>query len=175
MRDSLKRERNIGITVTSNVEFLSYQSSFILLIGRFKLSEEHLNAESDEEAGDNNEKMEEDNYRGKSLDFKFDADVMQDQRILDTDAVIRFGSRPPSDNLNTDDPYATPNCAEEGVQSDNWQFQNANRIKQKIKRIIRRELDSDDMMSEEESTKVTTYRHLCLRHFSVYLCEKLKR
>lgn len=111
--------------------------------------------------------MEEDDYRGKSLDFKFDADVMQDQRILDTDAVIRFGSRPPSDNLTADDPYATPDCAEEGVQSGNWQFQNANRIKQKIKRIIRRELNLDDMMSEEEATKVITYRHLCLRQCSV--------
>lgn len=115
---------------------------------------EQLNVDS--EVVENNDMMEEDYDRGKTLDFNFDADVMQDQRILDTDAVIRFGSRPPSDNVNPDDPYATPSCAEEGVQSGNWQFQNPNRIKKKIKRIIRRELNSEDVMSEEEATKVIT-------------------
>ena len=115
---------------------------------------EQLNVDS--EVVENNDMMEEDYDRGKTLDFNFDADVMQDQRILDTDAVIRFGSRPPSDNVNADDPYATLSCAEEGVQSGNWQFQNPNRIKKKIKRIIRRELNSEDVVSEEEATKVIT-------------------
>lgn len=111
--------------------------------------------ESDEDADENSETDEgEDDNKGNSLDFKFDADVMQDQRILDTDDVIRFGSRPPLDYLSTDDPYATPRCAEEGIQSGDWQFQNPNRIKQKIKRIIRRELNREDVMSEEEATKV---------------------
>ena len=93
----------------------------------------------------------EDHCGGKSLDFKFDADFMQDQRILDTDTVIRFDSRSLAFN---DDEDANPNCADEGVQSGNWQFQNANRIRQKIKRIIRRELNREDVMSDEEATKV---------------------
>ena len=96
----------------------------------------------------------EDHCGGKSLDFKFDADFMQDQRILDTDTVIRFDSRSPAFNDDDDDDDENPNFADEGVQSGNWQFQNANRIRQKIKRIIRRELNREDVMSDEEAAKV---------------------
>lgn len=82
---------------------------------------------------------------------------MQDQRILDTDAVLRFESNPSSDHLlSTDDPYETPSLTEGDVQNGSWQFQNPNRIKQKIKRIIRRELNRDDAMSEEDAAKVIT-------------------
>ena len=132
--------------------------SLSLLTGRYKLSQEHLNVDSDEEADEIDDDREEDRAnKGKSRDFDFDADVMQDQRILDTDAVMRFESSPPSDHLlSTDDPYETPSFTEEGVQNGSWQFQNPNRIKQKIKRIIRRELNREDMMSEEEASKVIT-------------------
>lgn len=129
-----------------------------LLTGRYKLSQEHLNVDSDEEDDEINDDREEDHAnKGKPRDFDFDADVMRDQRILDTDAVMRFESNPSSDHLlSTDDPYETPSFTEGDVQNGSWQFQNPNRIKQKIKRIIRRELNRDDAMSEEEATKVIT-------------------
>ena len=129
-----------------------------LLTGMYKLSQEHLNVDSDEEADEINDDSEEvDANRGKPRDFDFEADVMQDQRILDTDAVLRFESNPSSDHLlSTDDPYETPGFTEGDVQNGSWQFQNPNRIKQKIKRIIRRELNRDDAMSEEDAAKVIT-------------------
>lgn len=129
-----------------------------LLTGRYKLTQEHLNVDSDEEADEINDNSEEvDANRGKPRDFDFEADVMQDQRILDTDAVLRFESNPSSDHLlSTDDPYETPGFTEGDVQNGSWQFQNPNRIKQKIKRIIRRELNRDDAMSEEDAAKVIT-------------------
>ena len=114
--------------------------------------------DSDEEVDENNNDNEDDDAnRGKPRDFDFDADVMQDQRILDTDAVLRFESNPSSDHLmSTDDPYETPSFTEGDVQNGSWQFQNPNKIKQKIKRIIRRELNRDDAMSEEDASKVIT-------------------
>ena len=129
-----------------------------LLTGSYKLSQEHLNVDSDEEADENNDdSVDVDANRAKPRDFDFDADVMQDQRILDTDAVLRFEYNSSSDRLlSTDDPYETPGFTEGGVQNGNWQFQNPNRIKQKIKRIIRRELNRDDAMSEEDASKVIT-------------------
>ena len=126
--------------------------------GSYKLSQEHLNVDSDEEADENNDdSVDVDANRAKPRDFDFDADVMQDQRILDTDAVLRFESNSSSDRLlKTDDPYETPGFTEGDVQNGNWQFQNPNRIKQKVKRIIRRELNRDDAMSEEDASKVIT-------------------
>lgn len=144
-----------------------YCFSRSLLTGTYKLSQEHLNVDSDEEADEDNDNSEDlDANRGKPRDFDFDADVMQDQRILDTDAVLRFESNSSADHLlSTDDPCETPNFTEGDVQNGSWQFQNPNRIKQKIKRIIRRELNRDDAMSEDEASKV--HRRLCLRHYSI--------
>ena len=121
--------------------------------------------DSDEEADEGNDNSEDlDANRGKPRDFDFDADVMQDQRILDTDAELRFESNPSSDHLlSTDDPHGTPNYTEGDVQNSSWQFQNPNRIKQKIKRIIRRELNRDDAMSEDEASKVVTQISLIYR------------
>lgn len=114
--------------------------------------------DSNEEADDINDVSEEvDDNRRKRRDFDFDADVMQDQRILDADDVMRFESNPSADHLsNTDDQYDTPSFTEGDVQNGSWQFQNPNRFKQKIKRIIRRELNRDDAMSEEDASKVIT-------------------
>jgi len=125
--------------------------------------------DSDEEADEINDNSEDvDANRGKPRDFDFDADVMQDQRILDTDAVLRFESNPSSDHLlSTDDPYETPNFTEGDVQNGSWQFQNPNRIKQKIKRIIRRELNRDDAMSEEDASKVIRRMSLSQLLFSI--------
>ena len=128
---------------------------FSLLTGRYKLSQEHLNEDEADEINDDS--VEVIANRAKPRDFDFDADVMQDQRILDADDVMRFESNPSSDHLlSTDDPYESPGFTEGDVQNGSWQFQNPNRIKQKIKLIIRRELNRDDVMSEEEASKVIT-------------------
>ena len=149
-----------GISVTGIEVFERDQTfhSFSLLTGIYTLGQEHLNVDSDEDTDEINDDSEDvDANRGKPRDFDFDADVMQDQRILDTDAVFRFESNPPSDQLlSTDDRYETPSFTEGDVQNGNWQFQNPNKIKQKIKRIIRRELNRDDAMSEEDASKVIT-------------------
>jgi len=128
------------------------------LTGTYKFSQERLNEDSNEEADDINDVSEEvDDNRRKRRDFDFDADVMQDQRILDADDVMRFESNPSADHLSsTDDQYDTPSFTEGDVQNGSWQFQNPNRIKQKIKRIIRSELNRDDAMSEEDASKVIT-------------------
>ena len=88
-------------------------------------------------------------------DVRFEAYVMQDQRTLDTDDdIIRFHDRPPDRNTDSLHTTRTSKGAEGGIQGGGWQFQNPNRIKKKIKQIIRRELDRQDVMSEEEAAKV---------------------
>ena len=91
----------------------------------------------------------------KPPDVRFEAYVMQDQRILESDDdIIRFHNRLPdvnSDNLNT---TRSPDGAEGGLQGGGWQFQNPNRVKKKIKQIIRRELDRQDALNEEEAAEV---------------------
>ncbi|PFX30307.1 NFX1-type zinc finger-containing protein 1 [Stylophora pistillata] len=111
--------------------------------------------EGDKEGGGNNKEGEgEFVNRGRSANFQFDADVLQNQRILETDEVTRFDRESPSSHLNTNDTYDFPVCANEGASSGNWQFQNSKRINQKIKRIIQRELQREDMMSKEEASEV---------------------
>ena len=91
---------------------------------------------------------------------------MQDQRILETDEVTRFGRESSLSHLNTNntsDECEFPMCAHEGASRGNWQFQNSKRIKQKIKRIIQRELQREDVMSEEEASEVISQTELvCL-------------
>ena len=83
----------------------------------------------------------------KSPSFKFDVDVLEEQRILESDELIRFDTSPVSDEMRETSSAATPS---EG----GFQYQNARRIRQKIKNIIRKELKKDDMMSEDEANQV---------------------
>ena len=123
-----------------------------------------LDVETDEEKDESNESEEDEgreDERGhrsqewKSPSFKFDADVMEDQRILKTDEVIRFDAGP-LDEAISDDLYAIPRATEGDSHSGGWQFQNAHRIRKKIKKILRKELNREDMMSSEEATEVTS-------------------
>lgn len=131
----------------------------------FKGSNEGLlDVETGEEAYDSKESEEDEGLEVESRDktmewkspgFKFDADVMEDQRILETDEVIRFDTGP-LDEAISDDLYAIPRAIEGGARSGGWQFQNAHRIRKKIKEILRKELNQEDMMSSEEATEVTS-------------------
>lgn len=66
---------------------------------------------------------------------------------MESDELIRFDTRPASDGMREISSTATPS---EG----GFQYQNARRMRQKIKDIIRKELKKDDMMSEDEATQV---------------------
>lgn len=116
-----------------------------------------MTVETSEETGESNypekggelqegEKVQEWTFPG----FTFDANVLEDQRILDTDEIIKFDAR----SLNETSSDVAPRGADGGAQSGGWQFQNAHRIRKKIKEIIRKELNRKDMMSKEEAAEV---------------------
>ena len=79
---------------------------------------------------------------------------MQDQRILDDDLdVVRFGDKrsETETKMNSPDTTGASGCSRGG----GWQFQNPSRIKQRIKQRIQRELNSQDVMSDEEANQVS--------------------
>ena len=128
---------------------------FIGILNSF--SEEHPTLKTDEEMDESSdledEREEEKGNNGqewKSPGFTFEADAMEDQRILDTDEVVLFGPRP-LDEVSSD---VTPKGAERRGHIGGFQFQNAHRIREKIKEKIRRELKRDDMMNKDEATQV---------------------
>ena len=90
---------------------------------------------------------------GRVPDVRFDAFVMQDQRILDDDLdVIRFNDQRSETETKMDSPDTTcAGCSRSG----GWQFQNPSRIKQRIKQRIQRELNSEDVMSDEDANQVS--------------------
>lgn len=106
-------------------------------------------AEEEEEDSDRKDEARESNTgtKWKSPSFKFDVDVLEEHRILESDELIRFDTSPVLDGMRETSSAATPS---EG----GFQYQNARRIRQKIKNIIRKELKKGDMMSEDEVIQV---------------------
>lgn len=91
----------------------------------------------------------------KPPDVRFEAYIMQNQRILETDDdIVRFHDRLPDANADSLNTTRSPDGAEGGLQGGGWQFQNPSRVRKRIKQIIRRELDRQDALSEEEAAKV---------------------
>ena len=85
-------------------------------------------------------------------DVLYEADVMQDQRLLDNDHVRVFGSksvRLKGARLKVVDPFAFA-----GGSDDGWQVQNANRLKKRLKRTIIQELSKKDVMPDERAKMV---------------------
>ena len=108
--------------------------------------------EADEEPSENGEDRGiNTDQKWKSASFKFDADVLEDQRILETDEVIQFNPRPWSDEPNTE---ATSSGTEMRAEWGSFQYQNARLMRKKIKDIIRKELKKDDVMTKEEAAQV---------------------
>ena len=83
----------------------------------------------------------------------YEADAMQDQRILDIDDVRVFGSKGVSGKggrLRVVNPFAFS-----GVTEDGWQIQHPERLKKKLKRIIVQELSRKDAMPNDRAKAVS--------------------
>ena len=105
-------------------------------------------AEGEEAEEEGEEEEEEDENR----DVLYEADVMQDQRILDVDDVKVFGSKAvpgKGGKLRIVNPFAFS-----GVTEDGFQFQKPDRLKKKIKRIMVFELSRKDVMPDERAKAV---------------------
>ena len=85
-------------------------------------------------------------------DVLYEADVMQDQRLLDNDEVRVFDPKSTGlkgARLKVVDPFAFA-----GVSDDGWQVQNADRLKKRLKRTIIQELSKKDIMPDERAKMV---------------------
>ena len=84
----------------------------------------------------------------------YEADAMQDQRVLDTDdarvfiakSVVGKGKR-----LKVVDPF--PFGGE--IDADGWQVQKADKLKKKMKRTIIQELSRKDVMPDDRARIVS--------------------
>jgi len=105
-------------------------------------------AEAEGEEAEEEEEEEEENP-----DVLYEADVMQDQRMLDIDEVKVFGSTAvpgKGGKLRIVNPFAFS-----GVTEDGFQFQKPDRLKKKIKRIMVFELSRKDVMSDDRANAVS--------------------
>ena len=120
-------------------------------------SSDDENGHEDDDGNEFEEDTQAENKKGeKPPDVRFEAYVIQDQRILDIDEdITRFDDIPSQTDSSPDD--QTPKGAARGIQGGGWQFQNQNRVKQKIKQIIRRELGLPEIMDEEEASQVRVW------------------
>lgn len=103
---------------------------------------EPLEAEDEEEDDDENP------------DVLYEANVMEDQRILDDDDVKVFGSKSVGkkrEQLRVVNPYVFI-----GEGDDKWQIQSAHRLKRKLKRVVNKELGKKDVMTDEKAAMVSS-------------------
>ena len=106
-------------------------------------------AEAEGEEAEEDEEEEQDENR----DVLYEADAMQDQRILEVDDVQVFGSKPvpgKGGRLRIVNPFAFSAVDEEG-----FQFQKPDRLKKKLKRIMVFELSKKDVMPDERANAVS--------------------
>ena len=84
----------------------------------------------------------------------YEADVMQDQRVLDIDDIRVYGSKamPGGGSLKVVDPFAFSKGAEGG-----WQIQNPEKLKKKFKRTMVFELSRKDVMQAERARAVSIF------------------
>lgn len=91
----------------------------------------------------------------KFLGFQFDASIMEDNRILDTDEIIRFDTSCPLVEVRAHDLYFNVERNEGVSKSGGWQFQNVREIRKKMKNLTQRKLRQEDMMDDKEAAEVT--------------------
>lgn len=98
------------------------------------------------------EAEEEEEDEDENPDVLYEADVMQDQRILDIDDVKVFGSKAvpgKGGKLRIVNPFAF-----KGVTEDGFQIQKPKRLEKKLKKIMVFELSRKDVMSDERANAV---------------------
>ena len=84
----------------------------------------------------------------------YEADAMQDQRVLDTDDVRVFIAKSvmvKGRRLKVVDPF--PSGGE--IDADGWQVMNADKLKKRLKRTIIQELSRKDVMPDERARTVS--------------------
>ena len=97
----------------------------------------------------------EDDNSNQNPDVQYEADVIQNQRILDdddgNDDVDDGHSSKPSrkkEELDAEDPAVSREC------EDGWKIQYFHRLRKKIKRITIREVSKKDVMPDERAKMV---------------------
>ena len=108
--------------------------------------------DGDDEGG---EEEEEDDT--EDLDVVYEADVMQDQRLLDNDDVRVFGTKsagPKGARLKVVNPFAF-----DAESDDGWQVQNAAQLKKRLKRTIIQQLSKKDFMPDERAKMVRYWKN----------------
>ena len=106
-------------------------------------------AEAEEEEADEDEEEEQDENR----DVLYEADAMQDQRILEVDDVKVFGSKAvpgKGGRLRIVNLFAFS-----GVDEEGFQIQKLGRLKKKLKRMMVFELSRKDVMPDERANAVS--------------------
>ena len=102
----------------------------------------------------------------------YEADVMQDQRILDVDDIKVFGSKAvpvKGGRLRIVNPFVFS-----GANEDGFQFQKPDRLKKKLKRMMVFELSKKDVMPDERAKAVSTFaRKLNERSIKTFICRTL--
>ena len=117
---------------------------------------EKTRAEAEAEV-EEEEAEEKDDDNNQNPDVRYEADVIQDQRILvDDDDYDNVDERHSSklarkkEELYVVDPSVVSRESEDG-----WKIQNAYRLRRKIKRIIKREVSKKDVMPDERAKLVS--------------------
>ena len=109
-------------------------------------------AEAEVDQAEPLEAEDEEDYDDENPDVLYEANVIQDQRILDDDDVRVFSSKSVGKNveqLKVVNPYVFG-----GEGDGEWQIQRAHRLKWKLKRIMNKELGKNDVMSNERAKMV---------------------
>ena len=84
----------------------------------------------------------------------YEADAMQDQRVLDTDDVSVFIAKSvmvKGKRLKVVDPFSSGG----EIDADGWQVMNADKLKKRLKRTIIQELSRKDVMPDERARMVS--------------------
>ena len=134
--------------------FRSVKSTILLVICHFVVHLEEANtvAEADPEARVEVAEAEEEEKDGnENLDVLYEANVMQDQRILDDDDVIVYKSKSAekADKLTA----ASALVSNEKGESE-WKVQKASRLKRRLEKIMRQELSKTEAMPGERAKTV---------------------
>ncbi|KAL9983501.1 hypothetical protein ACROYT_G005684 [Oculina patagonica] len=128
------------------------------------LANQASQGETEAELEAEEEKLEEDD--NENPDVLYEANVIQDQRILDDDDGKVLGSKSvkKKKKMKVVSPFVLS-----GEGDDEWQIQKADRLKWKLKRIMTQELSKTDVMQDDKAKMVTNVWNLTLKdRWSLY-------